>query len=147
MNARLPIYQYSSTPSSFVITRSVSGAIHPAKRISTCSREIKWSFSPCKPSQTKDGEEGGFTATFTLSSDLKPGTYRVCCVAEDGHTEAADLIIPTNANPMPPMEASTEPLVLDRSKSPLLIGSVTILALLSVGLGVWLVRVREQSNR
>lgn len=92
---------------------------------------------------TKDGEEGGFTATFMLASDLMPGTYLVRCVAEDGHTATADLTIATNANPMSPMEASAEPLVLDRSESLLLIGSVVVLALLSAGLGTWLIRMRE----
>lgn len=87
-----------------------------------------------------DGDEAGFNATFAIPSDLAPGSYLVRCVAEDGHTATADLTIAASSESMnTPMKASSEPLALDRSKSPLLIGSVVVLALLSAGAGVWLV--------
>ena len=90
-----------------------------------------------------NGDESGFTATYTLPTELAPGFYLVRCVAGDGHTATTDLTIvasPAQMNAQP-MEASAEPMVLDRSKSSLLIASVILLALISAGLGVWLVRM------
>lgn len=91
-------------------------------------------------------EEAGFTAVFTLPTDLTPGSYLLRAATDEGETATADLTI-SDATPelinAQPMEASAEPLALDRSKSPFLIGSVIVLALLSAGLGVWLVRKRE----
>lgn len=91
-----------------------------------------------------DGSEAGFTVTFMLPADLPGGSYLLRAATDEGETATADLTIgassQTNAQPM---EASAEPLALDRSKSPFLIGSVIVLALLSAGLGVWLVRMRE----
>ena len=93
---------------------------------------------------TQNGDEAGFTAAFMLSSDLTPGSYLLRCVAEDGDTATADLTIASSGQMnTQPMEASAEPLAVDRSKSPLLIGSVIVLALVSAGLGVWLIRKRE----
>jgi uncharacterized Zn-binding protein involved in type VI secretion len=93
----------------------------------------------------KNGVGAGFIATFTLPSDLTPGSYFVSCTAEDGDSTSADLTIVASSEQMNTqgMEASTKPLLLDRSKPPLLIGSVLVLALLSAGLGVWLIRMRE----
>lgn len=92
-----------------------------------------------------DGEEAGFTATFTLPSDLPGGSYLVRAVTDEGETATADLTIGASSEAMnaEPMEASAEPIELDRSKPPLLIGSVIALALLSAVLGVWLLRMRE----
>ena len=92
-----------------------------------------------------DGEEAGFTVAFTLPSDLPTGSYLVRAVTDEGETATADLTIGASSEAMnaEPMEASAEPIVLDRSKPPFLIGSVIVLALLSTGLGVWLVRMRE----
>ena len=90
----------------------------------------------------QNGSEAGFTATYTLPADLAPGTYSIRSTAEDGDSTSADLTIASSA-PMntQPMQASAEPLTLDRSKSPLVIGSVILLALISGGLGMWLVRL------
>lgn len=92
-----------------------------------------------------DGEEAGFTAVFTLPSDLPSGSYLVRAATDEGETATADLTIGASSDAMnaQPMEASAEPIELDRSKTPLLIGSVVVLALLSAVLGVWLVRMRE----
>lgn len=90
----------------------------------------------------KDGEEAGFTATFTLPDDLTAGFYLLRATTDEGETTAADLTIISStdqANAVP-MEASAAQHTLDRSKPPLLIGSVIVLALLSAGLGVWLIR-------
>src|SRR6266498_1127916 len=93
----------------------------------------------------KNGDEAGFTAIFTLPADLTPGSYFVRCIAEDGDSTSADLTIAASSvqtNPQQ-MEASAEPLVLARSKSPLLIGSVVVLALINAGLGVGLIRMSK----
>lgn len=93
----------------------------------------------------QDGEEAGFTVVFLLPSDLASGSYLVRAVTDEGETATADLTIGASSEAMnaEPMEASAEPIVLDRSKPPFLIGSVIVLALLSTGLGLWLVRMRE----
>ncbi len=92
-----------------------------------------------------NGGEGGFTASFTLPAELAPGSYFVRCTADDGDSTSADLTIAGTAEAMntEPMQASAEPLALNRSKSPLLVTSVITLAVLSAGLGTWLVRKHE----
>jgi len=92
-----------------------------------------------------DGEEAGFTVAFTLPADLPTGSYLVRAVTDEGETATADLTIGASSDAMnaEPVEASAEPIELDRPKTPFLIGSVIILALLSAGLGVWLIRMRE----
>lgn len=92
-----------------------------------------------------DGEEAGFTAVFTLPDDLPAGFYLLRAMTDEGETTATDLTIVSSADQANavPMEASAAQHTLDRSKPPLLIGSVIALALLSAGLGVWLVRMRE----
>ncbi|MBI2758942.1 MAG: hypothetical protein HYX49_09715 [Chloroflexi bacterium] len=91
-----------------------------------------------------DGSEAGFTVTFTLPLDLPGGSYLLRAATDKGESATADLTIgaSSGANTQP-MEASAEPLALNRSKSPLLFGSAIVLAILSAGLGVWLVRMRE----
>src|SRR3990172_2317652 len=87
----------------------------------------------------KEGEEAGFTAVFTLPDDLTEGFYLLRATTEEGETTAADLTIVSStdrANTVS-MEASAAQHTLDRSKPPLLFGSVIVLALLSTGLGVW----------
>lgn len=92
-----------------------------------------------------NGEEAGFTVVFTLPSDLATGSYLVRAVTDEGETATADLTIGASSEAMnaEPMEASAEPIELDRSKPAFLTGSIIVLALLSAGLGVWLVRMRE----
>ncbi len=93
----------------------------------------------------KEGEEAGFTATFTLPADLTAGLYLLRAATDEGESTAADLTIVTSANQAnaEPMEASAAQHTLDRSMPPLLTGSVIVLALVSAGLGLWLVRMRE----
>lgn len=93
----------------------------------------------------QEGEEAGFSAVFTLPGDLIEGFYLLRATTEEGETTAADLTIVSSTYPANavPMEASAVQHTLDRSKSSLLFGSVVVLALLSTGLGVWLVRMRE----
>lgn len=89
----------------------------------------------------KDGEEAGFTTVFTLPNNLTEGLYLLRATTDEGESTAADLTIVSSANQATAetMEASAEQHTLDRSKPPLLIGSVIVLALLSASLGLWLI--------
>lgn len=91
---------------------------------------------------SQEGEEAGFTATFTLPTDLAAGLYLLRAVTDEGESTAADLTIVSSANATKDMsmEASAAQHTLDRSKPPVLIGSVIIFALLSALLGLWLIR-------
>lgn len=92
---------------------------------------------------TADGEEAGFTVVFTLPDDLAEGFYLLRAVTDEGESAAADLTIVSSTdqtNAMSSMEASAAQHTLDRSKPPVLIGSVIALALLSTSLGLWLIR-------
>lgn len=95
----------------------------------------------------QDGDEAGFTTMFTMPSDLSPGSYLIRAATDEGETTTADLTIAAASQRMSlnqePKEANPEPFQVDRSKSPLIIGSVVVLALLSAGLGVGLIRWRE----
>ena len=91
---------------------------------------------------TKDGEEAGFTVTFTIPDDLTVGFYLLRATTEEGESAAADLTIVSSTDQAnaTPMGASAAEHTLDRSKPPLLIGSVIFFALISAGLGLWLLR-------
>ncbi|SRR6266498_269424 len=93
----------------------------------------------------QDGDEAGFTVNVTLPRDLAAGSYVVDGTTDDGESATADLTIAASSEQTntQPMEANAELLALDRSKSPLVIGSVIVLALISAGLGIGLVRWRE----
>ncbi len=102
-----------------------------------------------KATATAQGEERGFTATFTIPADTPPGSYTVRAVTEDGGTATADLTVTAasttaSAGPATMQEASGEPHVLDRSKPVGQIIGIVAVALLSGGLGLWLVRGRAQ---
>ena len=93
---------------------------------------------------TGAGEEGGFVAGFTLSSDVAPGSYTVRATTDAGEVALGDLTV-TEAS----TEASTGPAtvrepsgaehVLDRSKPAGQVAGVVTVALASLGLGAWLV--------
>lgn len=91
---------------------------------------------------TSEGDEAGFTVTFTLPSDLTPSTYILRAATDEGESTTADLTISASLERMEsqPMEASAEPLSLDRPRSAGLAASVVIVALLSAILGLWLIR-------
>jgi hypothetical protein len=102
-----------------------------------------------KATATAQGDEGGFSATFTIPADTPPGSYTVRATTEDGGTATADLTITAasttaSAGPAMMQEASGEPHVLDRTKPVGQIIGVIVAALLSGGLGLWLVRGRTQ---
>ena len=93
----------------------------------------------------KKDNEAGFTAVFPVPNDLAAGLYLLRATTDKDETVATDLTIATSADQTnsASMEASDMQHTLDRSKPPLLIGSVIALALLSTLLGVWLIRMRE----
>ena len=94
-----------------------------------------------------EGQESGFTMTFTVPADTAPGSYTVRAVAEDGDGTTADLTVTAatdqaSAGPAMAQEPSAAPHVIDRSKPAGEVAVVVVLALLSGGLGVWLARPR-----
>ena len=94
---------------------------------------------------TGEGEEGGFTETFSVPGDTAPGSYVVTATAEDGDTTTADLEItaPTeeaSSAPAEMIEPSGEQHILDRTKAPgQIAGIVLVIAITAVG-GFLLVR-------
>lgn len=103
-----------------------------------------------KVTAATEGQEGGFTATYTVPSDEKPGNYTVQAIAEDGDATTTDLTItaPTSAasaGPAMVQEASAAPHVIDRAKPLAEDAGIIIVALVSGLLGLWLVRPRGQT--
>ena len=93
----------------------------------------------------QEGDEASFTETLTLPTDLTVGSYLIRAATEEGETTTADLTVAATSQSMDnqQMEANPEPLKVDRSKPSLVISFVVVLALLSAGLGVGLIRWRE----
>lgn len=91
---------------------------------------------------TQDGDEAGFAVTLTLPTNLTAGSYLVRAATDEGETATADLTISASSEQIndQPMEASAEPLSLDRPRSAGLAISVVLAALISAGLGLWLIR-------
>ncbi len=94
-----------------------------------------------------EGEEGGFTTTYTVPSDATPGNYTVRAIAEDGDATTTDLTVtaPTSAasaGPAMVQEASAAPHVIDRSKPIGELAGIAVVALVSGLVGLWLVRPR-----
>ncbi len=94
---------------------------------------------------TGEGEEAGFVATFTIPTDLAPGSYTVRAATEEGEATTADLTVTeasTQASAAPAMvqEPTGELHVLDRTKPAGQIIGAGLVALASLALGVWLVR-------
>ena len=98
-------------------------------------------------SVTGEGGEGGFTATFTVPSDITPGSYTVRATTEEGETASADLTVTApselaRAEPAMVQEPTGELHEIDRSK-PIgqIIAVVAVIAASAVG-GLWLIRRR-----
>lgn len=93
---------------------------------------------------TGEGEEGGFVARFKIPMDATPGSYTVRAATEEGEMALSDLTITgasmdASTGPVTVREPSGEEHVLNRSKPA---GQVTVfvaVALVSLGLGLWLV--------
>jgi len=95
---------------------------------------------------TGEGEEGGFTAAFTIPSDVAAGSYAVRAVTEEGEAATADLTLTkpsTEASAAPAMvvdEPSGEPHALDRAKPAGQIAAVAVMIALSAAAGFVLIR-------
>lgn len=94
-----------------------------------------------------EGEEGGFTATFTIPSDIAPGSYTVRAATEAGETATADLTITppseqASAAPAMAQEPTGELHEIDRSKPIGQIAAVVVVIALSAAAGFVLIRSR-----
>ncbi len=96
---------------------------------------------------TGEGEEGGFTATFTIPSDIAPGSYTVRAAIEAGETATADLTVTSpseqaSAAPAMAQEPTGELHELDRSKPVGQIIAMVVVIALSTAAGFVLIRNR-----
>ena len=96
---------------------------------------------------TGEGEEGGFTATFTIPADTAPGSYTVRAATEEGESAEADLTVTApsaeaSAGPAMAEEPTGEQHLLDRSKPIGQIAAVVVVIALSAAAGFVLVRSR-----
>lgn len=96
---------------------------------------------------TGEGEEGGFTATFTIPVEAAPGSYVVRAATEEGEVAVADLTVtaPTteaSAAPATMQEPTGEEHELDRSKPLGQLAVVIVVVALSAAAGFVLVRNR-----
>ncbi|GAB4577454.1 MAG: hypothetical protein Fur0022_01850 [Anaerolineales bacterium] len=91
-----------------------------------------------------EGEEGEFTATFTIPTDTAPGSYTVRAATEEGESAAADLTVTAsgnNASAGPAMvmeEPSGELHTIDRTRPTVEWIMAIGLIVGSAGLGLWL---------
>jgi len=97
---------------------------------------------------TGEGTAGGFTATFTIPANVAPGSYTVRAIAPDGDGTTADLTVTApsdqaSVGPAMMQEPSAAPHVIDRSKPIGAVVGIVAIALVSGGLGFWLVRTRK----
>ena len=94
---------------------------------------------------TGEGEEAGFVATFIIPADAAPGSYTVRAATEEGEVTTADLTVTeasTQASSAPAMvqEPTGDLHMLDRTKPKVHVAGVVFLALISLVLGLLLVR-------
>ncbi len=94
---------------------------------------------------SSEGEEGGFTATFTIPADTPPGSYTVRAATEEGEAATADLTVTAPSEeasngPAIMKEPSGEPHVIDRTKPIGQIVAVIVGIALSSAAGFVLVR-------
>ncbi len=92
-----------------------------------------------------DDAEAMFSQTFTIPSDLKPGSYQVRATSPDGDTATADLSVTeaTSAAATGPAQlvmASGELHVLDRSKPLVQTAALAAIAGVLAVLGIWMAR-------
>lgn len=96
---------------------------------------------------TGEGEEGGFSATFTIPAETAPGSYAVTATAEDGDTTVADLTITApsdeaSAEPAMAQEPTGELHLIDRSKPIGQVIAVVVVIAISAAAGFVLIRNR-----
>lgn len=89
--------------------------------------------------------EGGFTVAFTIPDNTPPGSYTVKASPEDGDATETDLTITgpadqANAGPATVQEPTGELHQIDRAKPTGEIVGIVAVAIVSGGLGMWLIR-------
>ncbi len=94
---------------------------------------------------TGEGEEGGFTATFTIPADTAPGSYTVRAATEEGESAEADLTVTApsaeaSAGPVMAQGPTGEQHLLDRSKPIGQMAVVAVVIALSAAAGFVLIR-------
>ena len=94
---------------------------------------------------TGEGEEGGFTATFTIPADTTPSSYTVRAATEEGEAATADLTVTApsaeaSADPAMAQEPTGEQHLLDRSKPIGQVAAVVVVIALSAAAGFVLIR-------
>lgn len=91
-----------------------------------------------------EGDEGGFQAIFTVPESTQPGSYIVRAVTDQGEKAEADLTVTlpssqASTDPATTQEASGAQHLLDHSKPLGEVIGASVLALISVLAGLWLV--------
>ena len=98
-------------------------------------------------SASSDANEN-MTAEFTIPGDAPAGDYQVKALGEDGDAATADLTVTAavNVTPTPVAGMSAEPSAapheIPRGRTPFEVISVIVVALLSAGVGIVLVRFK-----
>ena len=92
-----------------------------------------------------EGEEGGFTATFTIPAEAAPGSYVLRAATQEGEAAVADLTVtsPTteaSAAPATIQEPTGEEHLLDRTKPVGETVAILVAAVTALVLGFWLIR-------
>ncbi len=121
--------------------------MEPGEVFATTLEGVAGSIPLGEATVTGEGEEGGFTATFTIPSDIAPGSYTVRAATEAGETAAADLTVTppseqASAAPAMAQEPTGELHELDRSKPIGQIAAVVVVIALSAAAGFVLIRSR-----
>lgn len=126
---------------------TVTGAeVEPGEVFAITLEGIGGSIPLGEATVTGEGEDGAFTATFTLPTDLAPGSYTVRAVTEAGEAATTDLTVTAsvnNASAGPAMvmdEASGVLHAIDRSKPVSQIIAVAAAIALSAVAGFVLIR-------
>lgn len=92
------------------------------------------------------GDDEDFHQEFTVPADIPPGIYQVKATSAEGEVLTAELTVeagPASAERAAPAEPSAELMPLDRRRSGGELVTVVVGLLVSAGLGLALVRVRE----
>jgi hypothetical protein len=92
------------------------------------------------------GSDEDFHEEFELPADTPPGPYQVVATSVDGETITAELTVEVgtvNSEPVELEEPSNGLMKLDRKKSGIELGVIIVGLIISTGLGIVLVRVKE----
>jgi len=92
------------------------------------------------------GSDEDFHEEFDLPADITPGPYQIIATSPDGETITAELTVEVgivDTEQGAPEEPSNEFIELDRSKSGVELAVIIVGLIISAGLGITLVRVKE----